>query len=200
MIADQFEDDQDYGAQQILIASASSKTAIGLAYALRARADRPETIGMTSPAHVAQVEALDLYDRVIGYDAVDGLDASKRSALVDLAGNGAVTRAVHERFGDALVCSMVVGKSHWDAADEGGALPGPQRMGFFAPGRSEKRISDWGGELFQKPDAQAWGVFMALAPDLTEIVLCKGGEGALQAYRDMVAGDSDPLQSLLVEP
>jgi hypothetical protein len=30
LIADQFEDDGDYGAQQLLIASASSKTAIGL--------------------------------------------------------------------------------------------------------------------------------------------------------------------------
>jgi hypothetical protein len=41
LIADQFEDEGDYDAGQILIASASSKTAIGLGYALARRATRP---------------------------------------------------------------------------------------------------------------------------------------------------------------
>ncbi|MFZ1564504.1 DUF2855 family protein, partial [Sphingorhabdus sp.] len=45
LIADQFEDDDDYGAEQVLIASASSKTAIGLGHAMKQRANRPRTIG-----------------------------------------------------------------------------------------------------------------------------------------------------------
>lgn len=46
LIADQFEDEGDYGADQILIASASSKTAIGLGFALAQRAGpRPSASG-----------------------------------------------------------------------------------------------------------------------------------------------------------
>ena len=49
LIADQLEDEGDYGAGQVLVASASSKTAIGFAHAMKHRADRPRLIGLTSP-------------------------------------------------------------------------------------------------------------------------------------------------------
>ncbi|MEZ5709529.1 MAG: DUF2855 family protein [Blastomonas sp.] len=199
LIADQFEDDGDYGAGQILIASASSKTAIGLGHALAQRANRPESVGLTSKAHVDHVRGLGIYDHVVAYDDIGTLDASRPAALVDMAGSGSVTRAVHEHFGDALQYSMVVGKSHWDAAAEGGAVPGPERQGFFAPGRSEKRIADWGAADFQRRIAEAWAGFMELAPRLATIDRRSGGEGAMTAYRAMLSGTADPQSALLVE-
>src|SRR3546814_7845141 len=70
------------------------------------------------------------------------LSAATPAALVDIAGNGAVTRVVHSHFGNNLKASIVVGKSHWDAQADVEGLPGPERQGFFAPGRSQKRIAD----------------------------------------------------------
>ena len=127
LIADQFEDEGDYGVQQILIASASSKTAIGLGFALKQRADRPETVGLTSAANVDALAAQGIYDRVVSYDQIMTLNATTPAALVDMAGNGAVTRSVHSHFGSQLQASIVVGKSHWDAqADVEGRLdPAP---------------------------------------------------------------------------
>lgn len=200
LIADQFEDDGDYGAEELLIASASSKTAIGLGHSMKQREGGPRTVGLTSPAHVDHVASLGIYDRVVGYDAIDTLDGSVPSALVDMAGNGAVTRAVHEHFGDALRYSMVVGKSHWDADAEGGALPGPQRMGFFAPGRSEKRVADWGGAAFQARIGTAWQSFVEEAGQLAEIDRRSGGEAALAAYREVLSGSVDPARAVVVEP
>ena len=64
LIADQFEDEGDYGAEQILIASASSKTAIGLGFSLKQRPEpRPEIVGLTSAANVDALAAQDIYDR-----------------------------------------------------------------------------------------------------------------------------------------
>src|SRR3546814_2579811 len=64
LIADQFGDEGDYGAAQILIASASSKTAIGLGFTLKQRPEpRPETVGLTSTAHVDALAAQGIYDR-----------------------------------------------------------------------------------------------------------------------------------------
>lgn len=201
LIADQFEDEGDYGADQILIASASSKTAIGLGFSIARRAGhRPETIGLTSRANVADLDAQRIYDRVIAYDDILTLNPGTASALVDMAGNGAVTRAVHSHFGNNLKASIIVGKSHWDADAGGAALPGPERQGFFAPGRSQKRIADWGGAAFAQKMAEAWLAFMDVAPRLATIDKRMGGEAALGAYQDMLAGKGDPKAGIVVAP
>src|SRR3546814_466468 len=82
LIADQFEDEGDYGAGQILIASASSKTAIGLGFTLKQRPEpRPETVGLTSAANVDALAAQGIYDRVISYDQIMTLSAATPAAL-----------------------------------------------------------------------------------------------------------------------
>jgi hypothetical protein len=200
LIADQFEDEGDYGADQILIASASSKTAIGLGFALKQRAVRPETIGLTSAANVDPLAAQGIYDRVIGYDQIMTLNASTPAALVDMAGNGAVTRVVHSHFGNNLKASIIVGKSHWDAQADAEGLPGPERQGFFAPGRSQKRIADWGGAAFGQKIADAWLAFMDVAPRLASVDKRSGGDAALAAYREMLSGQADPKKGIVVVP
>ena len=200
LIADQFEDEGDYGVQQILIASASSKTAIGLGFALKLRTDRPETIGLTSAANVEALAAQGIYDRVISYDQIMTLNATTPAALVDMAGNGAVTRVVHSHFGNQLKASIIVGKSHWDAQADGEGLPGPERQGFFAPGRSQKRIADWGGAAFGQKIAEAWLAFMDVAPRLTSVDKRRGGDAALAAYREMLSGQADPAKGIVVVP
>jgi len=201
LIADQFEDEGDYGADQILIASASSKTAIGLGFALAQRqGHRPQTIGLTSKANVADLAAQGIYDRVIAYDDIMTLNAGAASALVDMAGNGAVTRAVHSHFGNNMKVSIVVGKSHWDADAGQAALPGPDRQGFFAPGRSQKRIADWGGAAFGQKIADAWLGFMDVAPRLARVDKRNGGEAALDAYKEMLSGRADPKAGIVVIP
>lgn len=205
LIADQFEDEGDYGAEHILIASASSKTAIGLGFSIAQRQEqgtrhRPQTIGLTSKANVADLDAQHIYDRVIAYDDIMTLNAATPSALVDMAGNGAVTRAVHSHFGNNLKASIIVGKSHWDSDAGEAALPGPERQGFFAPGRSQKRIADWGGPAFGQKIAEAWLGFMDVAPRLARIDKRSGGEAALAAYREMLEGRADPKAGIVVEP
>ena len=86
-------------------------------------------------------------------------------------------------------------------ADAGeAALPGPERQGFFAPGRSQKRIADWGGPAFGQKIAAAWLAFMDVAPRLARIDRRSGGEAALGAYRDMLSGRVDPKAGIVVEP
>lgn len=201
LIADQFEDEGDYGVEQLLIASASSKTAIGLGHAMKQRTSGPRTIGLTSAANKEGLAELGIYDEVVAYDDIGTLiDPGKAAALVDMAGNGAVTRAVHEHLGEQLNYSMVVGKSHWDAAGEAGELPGPARQGFFAPGRSQKRMGDWGPKGFAERIGAAWLGFMEVAPSLAVIEKRKGADGALVAYQEVLSGKADPKVGLVVEP
>lgn len=201
LIADQLEDERDYGAAQILIASASSKTAIGLSFAQRRRSPpHAPTIGLTSHANVADLAKRNIYDVVMGYDDISALDPAVPSVLVDMAGSGAVTAAVHRHFGDALKASIIVGKSHWDADASDAALPGPPRQGFFAPGRSQKRVTDWGGAKFGRRIAEAWLEFMKIAPTLATVDHRSGSAAALTAYQEMLAGKADPAKGMLITP
>jgi Protein of unknown function (DUF2855) len=200
LIADQFEDEGDYGAEQVLVASASSKTAICFAHAMQQRAGKPQVVGLTSKANAAALSKLGIYDSVVPYEDITLLDAEMPSALVDMAGNGAVTAAVHRHFGDSLAKSIIVGKSHWDAASEMGALPGPEREGFFAPGRSQKRIADWGPRGMAERLASAWLGFMGVAPGIAIIDKRSGSDAALAAYREVLGGKADPKTGIVIEP
>jgi Protein of unknown function (DUF2855) len=200
LIADQFEDEADYGAEQVLVASASSKTAISFAHVMQQRARRPQVVGLTSSGNARALSALGIYDSVLSYDDIDMLDGEMPSALVDMAGNGTVTRAVHRHFDDALVKSIIVGKSHWDANSEMGDLPGAAREGFFAPGRSQKRLGDWGPKGLAERLASAWTSFMEVAPGIASIDKRKGAVAALAAYAEVLDGKADPKTGIVIEP
>ncbi|MBD3731009.1 MAG: DUF2855 family protein [Sphingomonadales bacterium] len=197
MIADQLEDEGDFGALQVVTSGASSKTAIGFAHSLQARTVRPELVGLSSPGGQAFLAGHGLYDRVIGYDAITSLDPARPTVLVDIAGNPQVAAAMADHFGPNLVMRLVVGKAHWDAAEESGRkIPG---AGFFAPGRVQKRIADWGPVGFATRMGAAWTSFMSDATGMFHIDRRQGAEAALAAYREAVAGQLDPATGLVVE-
>ena len=103
-LIDYFLADNDFfGAKTVLITSASSKTAMGLAHCLEQRgAGRPEIVGLTSKGNAAFVAGLGTYDSVVTYDAIGGLRAPNGAVVVDMAGGEATLRAVHAALGDQL--------------------------------------------------------------------------------------------------
>jgi len=193
-------DDQlsDTPLKTLVLSSASSKTAMGLAWLARRRGLR--VIGLTSPAHVATLEAAGLYDEVIPYSSVDGLRAEEPAAYVDFAGRGSVTAAVHAALGEALAISLGVGVTHWDALAQPRVAPvGPAPVFFFAPDRIRQRIKDWGAEALEARFAEALSAFVAANPWLK--LKHHAGPEALQAlYGDLVAGQVAPEEGHIVRP
>lgn len=200
LVADQLADEGDHGARQVLVAGASSKTALGFAAAMRARESRPEVIGLGSARSVGFLAQTGLYDRVIRYDEVASLDASAPTAFVDFAGDAEVVRAAHQHFAEALVFDVVIGITHWQAMGDTSGLPGAPRSGFFAPSRLEKRGKDWGGERLRAVIAEGWAAFMPIAQRLTAIDARQGGPAALAAWEEAVAGRADPAKGVLLTP
>jgi hypothetical protein len=98
MLEDFLADNGYFGAEQIVISSASAKTALGTALlAQRRSGDRPALVGLTSPAHVAFAESIDCYDRVVGYPDLDAIPV-RPTVYVDLAGDMGLRLRVHRRF------------------------------------------------------------------------------------------------------
>ena len=143
LLADLLADEQFSGARRVVIASASSKTAIGLA-AVLARAGGAEVVGLTSRANSAFVEKLGCYERVVPYEEIASLPAAEPAVFVDMAGDAAVQSAVHRHFGERLVRSIGVGLTHWESGPRATDLPGAKPEFFFAPraSRSARRSGE----------------------------------------------------------
>ncbi len=200
LMMDQAEDEHDFGAEQVLVTSASCKTAISFAYLTAQRsAPKARLIGVTSARNKAFVTSLRFYDQVVTYDEIETMDPSIRTALIDLAGDRKLVGRVHAHFGARLSASIAVGFSHWDASQPFAMIDGIQPVQFFAPGRSMKRAAEWGGARLAETIAAAWLSFMDTAARLTEIDRRHGGQGALEAYRDAVSGRINPRGGIIIE-
>jgi hypothetical protein len=199
-LIDDFLDDSDFfGASTVVLSSASSKTASAAAFLL-ARRDGIEVIGLTSPGNTGFVEKLGVYDRVVPYGDVGSLPEAT-AIYVDIAGNPTVSGAVHAHYGDRLAHSAVVGDSHWDQTEgEGGELPGPDPVFFFAPDRVSKRTEDWGRDGLESRVADAWRPYVEWTTGWLEVVHGGGPEALERAYLDLLDGRIDPAVAHVLSP
>lgn len=191
LVEDMLEDNARFGADQVLVTSASSKTSIALAHCLRARGTR--SIGITSSTNVDFVEGLGLYDEVVTYDALASLDPMIPSVVVDMAGNATVLRTIHEHFGDRLKYSCQVGATHWDqTAGAPDPLPGPTPEFFFAPSQMVKRSNDWGAGELARRIGGALGEFLDDAPRWLAVRHSAGPDAVSQIYTETLEGRTAP--------
>jgi len=193
LLDDFLEENALFGARAAVLSSASSKTALGLAYLL-SQANRCPVVGLTSAANRAFVERTGYYASVLTYDQVVELPTSTASVFIDFAGNGALVAAVHSRLGDALRQSIQVGVTHWERMAPAADLPGPTPVFFFAPDRVKKRMADWGGPEFQRRLGEAMDRFLRSAAAWLRIVEGKGPAALESVYQSMLEGRTDPAE------
>lgn len=123
-----------YNCENIIITSASSKTSFGFGYFLRKNHSQEcNVIGLTSASNKTFVESTQCYDTVLTYDDVIEIPEVS-SVLFDLAGNARVRADIHNRLGNKLAYSGIVGVTHWDAGGlDAQDLPGPTPTFWSGP-------------------------------------------------------------------
>lgn len=190
-----------YAAEQVVVVSASSKTALGLAFAL-GRTDAPAVIGLTSHRNLDFVEGVGLYDAAATYDDVAESIPQRRTVVVDMAGNGSVAAALRGRLGEQLEHYIGVGITHWD---EVGPARGPggdpnREEFFFAPTFIAELVKDWGAAEFDRRSNE----FLAASAPATfgwmEVDRRKGLTGLAEVYADVCAGTISPATGVVVTP
>src|ERR1700691_1299148 len=73
-LVDDFLSEHEFcGARRLILTSASSKTAFGLAHLLQARHKQVEVVGLTSASNADFVRSLGCYDGVVTYDEITSL-------------------------------------------------------------------------------------------------------------------------------
>lgn len=192
LLFDWLSDNNWFGAEQIIVGSASSKTGLGLCAFLAEQADRPyKVVGLTGAGNAAFVKELGFCDAVLIYDEVDHLKQVD-SVYVDMAGNAAVKQALHQRLDGVLKHSSAVGLSHWDQFAKPDGLAGPKPQFFFAPAQIAKRKADWGKGVIEGKITEATAQIVADAARWLTLEQHDGLEEAMQPFADLAAGRADP--------
>ncbi len=191
LIDDFLGENDDFGAEQVVVSSVSSKTSIGVAFLAHQRGLR--VVGLTSAANVEFVQGLGVVDEVLAYDDTEQI-AQVPSAYVDVAGNRDVLRAVHTRLADVLVQSMTVGGTHWDhePEPETDGLPGPAPAFFFAPSQISKRAQDWGRDGLDTRVSGAWDRYAGWVDGWIDFHHAAGAGAVTEVYEELLAGRVDP--------
>ncbi|MBK7063219.1 MAG: DUF2855 family protein [Rubrivivax sp.] len=209
LIDDFLADNQFFGARQLLLSSASSKTAYGTAFCLaqrRGSPDLPRIVGLTSPGNLGFAQSLGCYDEVRPYTDVANMDPALPTVYVDFAGDAALRRQVHETFGGALKFSSSIGGTHWEAIGSAGGLPGPRPTLFFAPAQIKTRSAappeGWGRDELDRRIAQAWSAFIARVERSDDpwlkVVQGSGSKATEAAYRALLDGRANPREGLML--
>lgn len=199
LLFDFLHDNDWFGAGQIIIGSASSKTGLGLAQFLaEARPEGPKVVGLTSAGNCEFVEQLGACDQVVTYDRIVQDIEKIPSVYVDMAGNAAIRKELHEHLDAQMKYSCAVGMSHWDKFGPTGDLPGAKPQFFFAPAQIKKRRGEWGPGVLEGRIDEAWKRLARQKGDWLTVEESNGLEEALAVYQALAAGKVDPKTGHIV--
>ncbi len=187
-----------FGADAALISSASSKTALAVAHAMRERAQRPQLIGLTSSRNLEFTRGTGAYDEVIAYEEVTARDSAVPTLYIDIAGDRLLRATIHRHWHACLVHSAAVGDTHQGIGTHRQQLPGPPPVFFFAPTWLTRRQADWGaGEAARRLD-RAWASFADYAPQWLHVIEERGGDAVTRRWAESLGGETPPAEGLVL--
>ena len=190
-----------YDARNVIITSASSKTAFGFGHFLvNNHANRCKAIGLTSAGNKDFVEKIGCYNQVLTYDEVAMLP-KEPSVLFDMAGNCTVRGAIHNHLGDQIAYSGTVGATHWESvgADDA-ALPGPRPVFWSGPDEIAHlaQESDDPAQMLNLISARMGGLILEAAQWLT-VTHFSSPEAIKAAYTDMLDSKMTAEQGIIFD-
>ncbi|MDN5213031.1 DUF2855 family protein [Fulvivirgaceae bacterium BMA12] len=201
LIDDYLAEQNFYNTSQILITSASSKTAQALAclLALRKKENSLDLnlLGLTSKKNIEFVRHLGWYDQIINYDSIARLNSNQKFVVIDFTGNHNIQFQLQKLLNNNLVYNCLVGIVDWQNLKGENPLPKKGEF-FFAPTQAEKRQKEWGLAKFQQNIGVAWQQFIDAIQSTISIKEHIGAQGLEQLYSDMLNGKIDPKHGHIV--
>ena len=197
---DFLRDNAFFGARQIVVSSASSKTAYGAAHCLAQ--DGLPLLAVTGQRNRAFVESLGCYSTVVGYDQLETLPTDVPTLYLDLTGDPELRARVHGLFGDNLVYDCLVGGTRTDDFTIDPDLAGPKPTFFFAATRLDQHREQGTSRAFYERFAHDQRAFFERVVDSASpwitIVEGQGMDAAARVIRDLADGTSDPAEGHIV--
>ena len=192
LVDDFLAENEFHDAKSVMLSSASSKTAYGLAHLLHARGNGIKVIGLTSAGNTSFVKSLGCYDEVVTYDNVASLPTNSAVAYVDMAGNSGLRESLHRHFGGQMKYSGRVGLTHRSTDPNEPELPGAKPSWFFAPDQIRKRAKEWGPGGVDQRFGAAWAGFAPKLDLWLKVTESRGPAAVKQVYLNTLNGHVPP--------
>ncbi len=174
LIDDFLEDADFFGAETIVLSSASSKTASALAFQLSLR-EGVLVVGLTSSGAPSS-RARSACTTTCSPTTSSSRCPEGRAVYVDMAGDARAARgrprSLRRASSRTRRSSAPRTTSAWAQVPD--ALPGPRPTFFFAPDRASKRAADWGADGLQQRMADAWHPYVAWACGWLQVTTATG--------------------------
>ncbi|MCR9144762.1 MAG: DUF2855 family protein [bacterium] len=205
LLEDFIRDSDYFAATNLIVSSASSKTAYGTAHLLHN--NKPahiKLIALTSKRNRDFVVGLGCYDSVVSYDPeeIDQIDSQTPAAYFDFAGDTEIRDRVHAHFGDRLQHSANIGSAHAQSVLQAGPdrapAAGPKPELFFAPGQAKKRLREWRPAGFAERMAAGWDSFLPVVRQTIEVAEIAGAEELAAAYAAIAGGTAAANKATIV--
>jgi hypothetical protein len=200
LVEDFMFDNETFGADSYLITSASSKTSIALAFAVKSRGEK-KAVGITSESNEAFCKNLGCYSEIITYDDVSSFDASESVVIVDMAGNVGVLRTLHERFQEKVKYSCLIGTTHIEES-KGllfiTGLPGAKPELFFAPSHAQKRAEALGPGELEALIGQSLKDFQEYSDQWLTVMRASGPQAIESTFNKVLSGHALPSEGYIL--
>lgn len=185
-----------FSAKNMILTSASSKTALGLAFMLRQnkRKDKLKIIGLTSARNIDFVKKTGFYDEVIVYEKYVQQLKKTPSMVVDFSGNITLLQGIATHLGKSMKYTSLIGFTDWQSA---GLFKHPKAAMFFAPDERDLMAKQLGGAVLNQRLGKTLFQFIQEAKKWMELEYVDKSD-VKQLYLDMLNGKIDPSKGCLV--
>lgn len=199
---DFFQENKWFGASQLVMISASSKTSTGLAYGVQhdnsTDNPAPELVALTSKRNLDMVKGLNAYDSALTYNEISKIDASKATLIVDMSGNTEILSELHKHLGDNMRFCSNVGVTHWKDFGQSDDIIKERSEFFFAPSQIQKRLQEWGPQGFDQKSREYLSLSIAKSREWLKMTDLDGLEGMQAIFEDVCEGKVAPDAGLIV--
>ncbi|MFT6809823.1 MAG: hypothetical protein ACJA01_003062 [Saprospiraceae bacterium] len=186
-----------FGATQIILTSASSKTALGLAHSLKNGSSNQRIIGLTSNRNLDFVKSLGYYDEVLAYDQYDQIK-NQPSCIVDFSGNNDLQADLQTLLGDNLKYNCLVGMVHWSERT-GEKKQQNKGIMFFAPTYAQNLVKEIGFSAFSEKVSSEFHSFVAQSESWMNILYHENKEALEALHNAITLGKINPKEGHIVK-
>lgn len=199
LLEDFLFDHQNFGSNHIVLTSASSKTALALAFLMQERTkeslENLQVIGITSSGNIDFVKGTNYFQEVKDYHTIFDLPL-KDAIIIDFAGNKEFLVKLKKAWNDKIKYICLVGLSQWDQVsniedDSGGKV-------FFAPAQLKKRSLEWGIEKLQAELKRKFNLFLPNAKNWIRFQEFDFRKNFLSCYLNTLNGKTEPSNGYIV--
>jgi hypothetical protein len=199
---DFFQENKWFGATQLVMLSASSKTSTGLAYGVQHDASKdnpaPRLVALTSTRNIGMVKGLNAYDTALTYEEISKIDASQATLIVDMSGNTSTLSKLHKHLGDNMKFCSNVGVTHWHDRGLSDDIIEERSEFFFAPSQIQKRLKEWGPQGFEQKSREYLSLSISKSREWLKMTDVDGLEGMQAIFEDVCEGKIAPDAGLIV--